>query len=185
MEKNLFQTINSLHKGAVIAYPTESVWALGCDPHNITAIKQLLSMKGREESQGFILVAGAWQEFSPYFPNLFYKQIKLIKTLGTHPCSWLVEDTTDSFPVIIRGEHPKIAIRISHHKPIKKFTRLYGKPLVSTSANPSGQAPARTIKQLTSYFGEQISCVLPGPLGGWKNVSHIRDLETGKFLRFS
>ena len=184
-DQKLSAAIDSLQKGGVIAYPTESTWGLGCDPHNLDAIERLLSIKGRDPSYGFILVAGTWQEFAPYFLNLTYEQIQVIKKLESHPCSWLVEDRTHSFPTIIRGEHPKIAIRISHHKPIKELTECYGKPLVSTSANPSGQAPARNKKKLNAYFAGRLGYVFPGSLGGRNTASHIRDLETGKFIRFS
>ena len=182
-KQDITKILASLRSGGIIAYPTESIWGLGCDPHNTEAVRQLLNMKKRSAEKGLILLAGDWKEFAPYFPQLTQEQINKIKEKGAHPCTWLVEDAEQAFPTIIKGIHCKNAIRICHHEPVKKLTSLYGKPIISTSANPSGQAPAFTIQQIAAYFGDQLDCILKAPLGGLKQASHIRDMETGKFLR--
>lgn len=178
----LSEAIAVLHRGATIAHPTESCWGLGCDPHNPQAIRQLLRLKKRNQVKGLILVAGSWQAFAPSFPHLGQSRIDKIATKETHPCTWLIEDKQTAFSPLIKGNHHKIAIRITHHKPLVALTKAYGKPIVSTSANPANQPPAFSTEQLLSYFGDRLH-ILEGQLGGFTKPSHIRDLSSGKFIR--
>lgn len=182
-EKNTAAVIGVLQSGQIIAHPTESSWGLGCDPQDAQAIKKLLKLKRRGQEKGLILVAGSWQEFAPSFPHLEQAKIDRITAKKDHPCTWLVEDRQACFSALIRGNHTKVAIRITSHQPLIELTNSYGKPIVSTSANPTNQPPAFSIKQVIDYFGPQL-CILKGPLGGLTKPSHIRDLDSGEFIRY-
>ena len=59
-----------LRAGQVIAYPTEAVYGLGCDPANESAIHRLLRLKGRQESAGFVLIASDYSQLEPWIPQL-------------------------------------------------------------------------------------------------------------------
>lgn len=56
----------SLHKGGIVAYPTEAVWGLGCDPENSSAVQNLLALKRRDPRKGLILIAADIAMFAPY-----------------------------------------------------------------------------------------------------------------------
>ncbi len=183
VEKNMEGVIAALQSGQIIAHPTESSWGLGCDPYNLEAVNELLKLKKRNQEKGLILVAGNWQELATRFPHLKQSQIDKITAQQDHPCTWLVEDKRANFSSLIKGNHSKVAIRITHHQPLIELTKAYGSPIVSTSANPANRPPAFTIKQVVKYFGPQL-CIFKGQLGGLTKSSHIRDLSSGKFIRY-
>jgi len=176
------EIITALQHGQIIAHPTESSWGLGCDPHNFEAVNKLLKLKKRNQEKGLILVTGNWQELASRFPHLEQSQIDKITAQQDYPCTWLVEDRQAHFSSLIKGNHTKVAIRITHHQPLIELTKAYGNPIVSTSANPTNQPPAFTIKQVVKYFGPQLR-IFEGRLGGLTKSSHIRDLDSGEFIR--
>src|SRR6056300_1271815 len=78
----------SLSQGGVIAYPTEGVWGLGCDPANEGAVRQLLQLKSRPVEKGLILVAGSLNQLSPFFASL--PDIKSLLVEHDRPVTWVV-----------------------------------------------------------------------------------------------
>ena len=181
------EAVAVLKNGGIIAYPTEAVWGLGCDFESLSAVSKLQKIKERPSNKGFIkgfiLVAGNWREFATYLPNINQEDIIKISTATVHPCTWLVEDKAGNIPAVVKGGSNKVAIRISHHPVVSLLAKEFGKPLVSTSANISGQPPALDSDSVKKYFGEQVDYIVPGDIGNAAAVSDIRDLSSGEFLR--
>lgn len=176
------QAVKHLHCGDVIAYPTEAVWGLGCDPFNRQAVAKILEIKQRSISKGLILVAASLEQFAPYLSAISPQQEQLLKTVWPVAVSWLVPDNGYA-PAWIRGDHSGLAIRVSSHPTVAALCQLFAGPIVSTSANPKGQEPARTALQVQRYFGSQVDLIVPGKLGDQKNPSEIRDLLTQQVIR--
>lgn len=168
-----------LHMGAVIAYPTEGLWGLGCDPSNRFAVNRILALKSRPVSKGMILVADSVERLSPFFRYL--PDENDLRVEG-RPVTWLLEHGQCS-PDWITGGRETLAIRISKHPIIAGLCACSGLPLVSTSANPAGKEPAKTSLRVRSYFGNLIDVIVPGALGGQNGASEIRDFQTGRVLR--
>lgn len=168
-----------LHQGAVIAYPTEGVWGLGCDPSNEQAVYRLLTLKNRAVEKGLILVADSIIQFSPFFADL--PDAKDLNA-NNHPTTWLVNHGGMA-PNWITGGSEKLAIRISTHPIVRALCARSAMPLVSTSANPAGKSSAKTALRVRTYFGNLIDVIVPGALGGQNGASEIRDLQTGAILR--
>ena len=166
---------------------------MGCDFENLSAVSKLQKIKERPSNRGFIkgfiLVAGNWREFATYLPNINQEDIAKISEATIHPCTWLVEDKAGNIPAVVKGGgnirrgSNKVAIRISHHPVVSLLAKEFGKPLVSTSANISGQPPALDSASVKEYFGEQVDYIVPGDIGNVAAVSDIRDLSSGEFLR--
>ena len=112
---SLGSVVNSLHAGQVIAYPTEGVWGLGCDPFNEEAILMLLKMKGRSESKGLILIGSDLKQFSAFIEIDKYKD-KLLET-WPGPHTWLVPPRENISKLII-GNNQNIALRLRSHKEV-------------------------------------------------------------------
>lgn len=171
-----------LRAGGVIAYPTEGVWGLGCDPHNADAVGRLLDLKRRDPAKGLILVAAAIEQFAPYLEGLDVAALERLRSTWPGPVTWLVPDNGFA-PAWITGRHHSLALRVSAHSQIGALCRAFGGPIVSTSANPGGRPAATTALRVRRYFPAQLDYVLCGALGGRRGPSAIRDLMTDKVLR--
>jgi L-threonylcarbamoyladenylate synthase len=171
-----------LRAGGVIAYPTEGVWGLGCDPDNAAAVARLLRLKHRDPDKGLILVAADIDQFSAYLRGLDETQRQRLGAGWPGPLTWLVPDC-GAAPAWIRGRHRQVALRVSAHPLIAALCRAFGGPIVSTSANPAGRPAAVSALRARRYFAGRLDYVLSGALGGRSGPTPIRDLLTDKILR--
>jgi L-threonylcarbamoyladenylate synthase len=174
----------ALRAGGVLAYPTEGVWGLGCDPFDEGAVLRLLSLKQRSVDKGLILVAADIAQFdgladwSALPPGRFDE----IAASWPGPNTWIVPATA-RVPRWITGAHAGVAMRASAHPVVAALCRAFGGVLVSTSANPAGApAPVRRA-DLDPALRAAIDGVVEGETGGRDRPSDIRDALTGALLR--
>ncbi|MWV14775.1 tRNA threonylcarbamoyladenosine biosynthesis protein RimN [Pseudomonas sp. L-22-4S-12] len=170
-----------VRQGGVVAYPTEAVWGLGCDPWNGDAVERLLALKDRPLHKGLILVADNIRQFDFLLEDLPERWVDRLASTWPGPNTWLVPHQ-DRLPAWITGQHNSVALRVSDHPLVRDLCALTG-PLVSTSANPAGRPSARSRLRVEQYFHDQLDGVLGGALGGRRNPSLIRDLQTGNVVR--
>lgn len=180
---NVTQAANSLLNGEVLAYPTEAVWGLGCDPENKAATLRLLQIKNRPVAKGLILVAGSVEQIVDLLDPLTPSQRKRMLATWPGPNTWLVPDYNQLIPGWIKGEHDSVAVRVSAHPLVVALCLRFGGPLVSTSANKAGQRPAKTALQVVKHMGREIDGMLHGRLGEGAKPSRIIDLLSGQILR--
>jgi len=176
------QAAKCLKAGEIIAYPTEAVYGLGCDPANERALKSILAMKNRSPEAGFILIADSFERFSPYVGDTSKEDLSVALATWPGPVTWLFP-RAEGVPDILAGEHATIALRVTAHPVCRMLCSAFGGPIVSTSANPSGSAPAKTPHRVVQYFPETLAGIVEGSLGGRSRTSEIRDLATGKLIR--
>ena len=167
--------------GGVIAYPTEAVWGLGCDPWNAVAVQRLLALKGRNAAKGLILVAASIEQFAFLLGDLPERWLDRLATTWPGPHTWLVPHR-QLLPLWITGEHETVALRVNLHALVREQCLTCG-PLVSTSANPAGRPAARSRLRVQQYFADQLDGLLNGSLGGRRNPSTIRDLASAAIVR--
>ncbi|MBV4538820.1 MULTISPECIES: L-threonylcarbamoyladenylate synthase [Pseudomonas] len=175
------QAAREIRAGAVIAYPTEAVWGLGCDPWNEDAVYRLLALKSRPVDKGLILVADNIHQFDFLFEDFPEDWIERMSSTWPGPNTWLVPHQ-GLLPEWVTGQHDTVALRVSDHPLVRELCALVG-PLISTSANPGGRPAAKSRLRVEQYFRGQLDLVLGGALGGRKNPSVIRDLATGEVVR--
>ena len=175
------QVARVVRQGGVIAYPTEAVWGLGCDPWNMEAVFRLLALKERPLEKGLILVAADIAQFDFLLHDLPQSWRAQLQLSWPGANTWLVPHQ-NRLPEWITGMHDSVALRVSDHPRVRALCAHSG-PLVSTSANPAGRPAARSRLRVEQYFGGQLDAVLGGALGGRKNPSLIRDLRTGQVIR--
>lgn len=177
-DPRLLHAVRCLQQGGVISHATEGVWALACNPNNADAIKRLLQLKGRPSTKGFILVAAGKDMFLPWLNDLPAANRTQIESCWPGPVTWVVPDNGRS-SALIRGAQNNLAIRVPDHAQTQHLSRLFGGPIVSTSANPSGCLAARSEADVHEYFADQIDYVLTAdqntdtPLSG--KASIIKD----------
>ena len=174
--------VEQLRAGHVIAYPTEAVFGLGCDPSNESAVRKLLSLKGRQESAGLVLIASEFSRLQPWIADINESLINIAMQTWPGPVTWLFPRAA-RVPDYVAGKHDTIAVRVTAHKPSRSLCAAYGSALVSTSANHTADRPARSVEEVEDYFGHNIKGILAGPLGGAENPSEIRDLVSGNIIR--
>lgn len=176
------QGAQCLFDGGVIAYPTEAVYGLGCDPENEAAVRKILELKNRPASAGLILIADRLERFAPYIGPVSAEQKELALSAWPGPVTWLFP-RAGRVPDWLAGIHPTIALRITAHEGCRALCEAFGGPIVSTSANPGSEKPARSAARVKSYFPDQLCGIVEGELGGSDQPSEIRDLVTGRVIR--
>ena len=166
----------------MVAYPTEAVWGLGCDPWSEAAVGRILKLKRRSEAKGLILIASHIDQFAPFLQGLDGNQRERILPDYNQPITWLVPDNGTA-PDWVIGEHDTVALRITAHPVAAALCTLFGGPLVSTSANPQGLPAATNGLKVKSYFGQGIDYLSPGAVGRSRQASEIRNLITSEVVR--
>ena len=170
----------AIDNGYIIAYPTESVYGLGCDPFNQQAVLQLLALKQRNIDQGLIILIATWDQLFHLTQSVSKHLLDTVKATWPGHITWLFPKS-DIIPEYVSGAHNSIAIRMTAH-PIAHALCESG-PIISTSANISGQAPAKDIQTLTAQFKQQLYGVLSGNLGNAAQPSAIYDVLTQRCIR--
>lgn len=180
--QHLQHATQTLFSGGVIAYPTEAVWGLGCDPHNRHAVEKLLAMKQRPAHKGLILVAANIDQFQPYLQGLSEHLLAQLNQAWPGPRTFIVPDNGFA-PSLVRGDHHGVALRVSQHPSIISLCHHFGGPIVSTSANRSRLPAAKWPWQIRKQWPKQLDYLLPGTLGSANKPSQIIDLVSGTILR--
>lgn len=179
--------VETLKKGEVLAYPTEAVWGLGCDPYQQDAFNKILALKQRPISKGVILLSESIARIEGLLASLDADiRAQIIaswqpQTATKRASTWLLP-VSAAIPAWIYGEHDRVAIRVTQHPLCKQLCREFDNMIVSTSANPAGLAPAKTAQEVERYFGQHLA-VLSGELGQSPEPSRIIDAVTGQVIR--
>lgn len=181
---NLEQAVAALKTGQVIAYPTEAVFGLGCDPLNAKAVSTIWQLKQRPAGMGLIVVAANWEQLLPYMDALTDDQRALLQASWPGAITWLVP-ASPTTPAWLTGGRDTIALRMSAHPIVVALCQAYDGALVSTSANLHGHAPVKKDGDAHSLFTGKtgFAGVLAGEVGGADKPTPIRDLQSGQWIR--
>jgi L-threonylcarbamoyladenylate synthase len=169
--------------GAVIAYPTDTVWGLGCHPLNYHSVQRILVIKKRPVDKGVILVTPDLSYVRPYLSDhLSSSSLKELSAPLIPPTTWLVPTHPDC-PAWLRGNHSTLAIRITNHAFVREICEATRSPIVSTSANRSGKTTIRNSLQARIQFGSEVDAIITGYSTGGHKASRIQSLDSGQKLR--
>ena len=171
-----------LHAGAVVAYPTEAVWGLGCNPLDGEAVSRLLAIKRRPMHKGLILIAADFQHVLPFVAPLNVALEEKVLATWPGPVTWLLPARPET-PYWLRGAHTNIAVRVTAHPVAAALCRRFGGALVSTSANRAGCPPARSYMQVLRRCGDEVDYIVPGAVGPLARPTEIRDAVSGRVVR--
>ncbi len=172
------QAAQCVRAGGVLAYPTEAVFGLGCHWQDEQALRRILAMKGRPQAQGVILLVADRHMLAevadlsgPFVPQW----------QAQPGITWLYPPAR-AVPDWVRGRHARVAVRIPNWAPARELAAQTG-PLVSTSANRSGNPPARDVQTVLQIFARELDGILALPCGQAAGPSPIHDAITGERLR--
>lgn len=185
-----------LMQGKLLAYPTESVWGLGCNAFDKKAVDELLILKNRPVHKGLIVLTAndlVVQDFFKTLPQT--RQDEIITSWQTahhtgQASTWLFDIADEiHIPSNVRGEHQSLAIRVINHAKVGKLCELLINDdncfgfLVSTSCNLNGEPPAKDFKTAYAYFGNKVGYLL-GETLNFDKPSQIKNAKTGELVRF-
>jgi len=172
----------ALARGAIVAYPTEGVFGLGCDPASEAALERLLALKGRPAHKGLILIADRFEAVAPWLAPIPETMWARIAPTWPGPVTWLLP-VAPGVSRLVCGDHDTLAVRVTAHADAAALCRAWGGPLVSTSANRADEAPARSADAVAEAFADGVDVVVDAPIGGRTEATPIIDARTGAYLR--
>lgn len=180
---HLRQATRILHAGGVIAYPTETVYGLGCDPLDEPAVQRILQLKKRPEKKGLILIGATLDQLLPFIDDdcadLLAEKIRQ----SERPTTWVCPKHTET-PKWLSGQFDSIAVRLTNNPTAKTLCESFGGAIVSTSANPAGLVPANNALMLRRYFQDKLDYFLIGDsMSDRQQPSRIVELVSEKVLR--
>ncbi len=182
MDATIEAAANALRAGGVIAYPTEAVWGLGCDPEDAAAVRRLFELKQRPATTGVLLIGACFAHVADYLADV--PDVALARARASWPgaATW-VFPASPCVPAWIRGSHAGIAVRVTAHPVAAALCNAFGRAIVSTSANRHGEAPLRDVADVRAAFADGLAAIVDGALGDLDRPTPIRDALSGETLR--
>lgn len=171
--------------GGVLAYPTEAVYGLGCDPFNEAAVLKMFALKQRDPGQGFLLIAATAEQLEPFvdWAALSAARGREVRASWPGPITWVLPRSSTA-PRLVTGAHEGIAVRVTDHSIAAALCRAFDGAIVSTSANLHGMRPAVSAKEVRAQFSElHLDAIVEGDVGQLLRPTPIHDGLTGRVLR--
>ena len=140
-QEDIKRAIETLRNGGIILYPTDTVWGIGCDATNPEAVKKVYEIKHRDDSKALICLVDSDARLQRYVRNVPDVAWDIFE-LATKPTTIILDDAVNLAPNLI-AEDGTIAMRITQEPFSKELCYRFQKPLVSTSANISGEPAAQ------------------------------------------
>jgi L-threonylcarbamoyladenylate synthase len=168
-----------LRSGGVIIYPTETVFGIGCDPWNNEACERVLYLKRRESIRTMLLLADSRKMVEETIGRLEGLSARLADRFWPGPLTMILRPGCD-MPEYLQGASGGVAFRVTSNPVAAAIIREFGKPIISTSANLSGEPPVASPEEAEHIFGDAVDMVIPThePLGGIPST--VIDLVAGK-----
>jgi L-threonylcarbamoyladenylate synthase len=167
--------------GGLIAYPTEAVFGLGCDPLDGEAVMRALALKHRDPGKGLILVADSPETLRPW-TALPASDWTTIAAEWPAPRTVIVPAAA-GVPDWLTGGRAEIALRVPAHPLPRAISAAFGGAIVSTSANVTGHPPARSALIARRTFAAAGVRIVPGAVDRRARPSQIIHWPTGRIIR--
>lgn len=161
MKEIIEQTLKVLNSGGVILYPTDTVWGIGCDATNAEAVAKVYKIKEREDSKAMIMLLSSINDVYRYTEKLPEAAEQLFEASGEgSPITVIVPDGCSVAPNALPAEKT-IALRIPHHDFCAQLLRRFRRPLVSTSANISGEPSPSSFDKISDTILNRVDYIVP------------------------
>lgn len=171
-----------LEEGGILAYPTEAIYGIGCDPLDEEAVYRLLAIKRRPIEKGLILIASDFNQLTPYVDEIPSDAMAQVQSSWPGPHTWIFPATAHT-PAWLTGAHDSIAVRVTAHPVAAALCNSYGGAIVSTSANHHGRKAARSALQVRICLGDQIDYILNGDVDKTAQPTQIKNAITNEVIR--
>ena len=160
-EEDIRKAVETLRKGGVILYPTDTVWGIGCDATNVEAVKRVYEIKQRDDSKALICLVDSDARLQRYVrnvPDVAWQLIDSLKEGDAKPTTLILDGAVNLADNLI-AEDGSIGIRITNEPLSKELCYRFQKALVSTSANISGEPAAQNYGDIDPRIIEAVDYV--------------------------
>ena len=166
MKGIISELVTILKKGGVILYPTDTVWGLGCDATNPEAVKRIYEIKERSDSKSLVLLANDLDMVAKYIKEIPEMAIQLVE-VNDKPMTIVYPDALVGQYALAPNtvaEDGSVGIRIPNMDFCKQLIYRLGRPLVSTSANISGEATPKFFSEISPKIKDAVDLIAPSEL---------------------
>ena len=160
-EEDIRKAVETMRKGGVILYPTDTVWGIGCDATNVKAVKRVYEIKQRDDSKALICLVDSDARMQRYFrrvPDVAWQLIDSLKDSEGKPTTLILDGAINLAPNLI-AEDGSVGIRITNEPFSKELCYRFQKAIVSTSANISGEPAAQNYGDIDPRILEAVDYV--------------------------
>ncbi len=156
-----------LRRGGVIVYPTETVYGIGCDPWNREAVERVFRIKRREKGRTMLVLADSLEMAEREFGTFQGAAARLANAFWPGPLTIIVRPTREC-PDYLYGPTGGVAVRVTSDSLCRRLVAEFGRPIVSTSANVSGEPAVASYQEASERFGAEVDLVIEG--GGMTGI---------------
>lgn len=158
LQDEIKKAVEVLRKGGVILYPTDTVWGIGCDATNAEAVKRVYEIKKRADSKALICLVDSESRLCRYVRNVADVTWDMIE-LSTKPLTVIFDNATGLAENLL-AEDGSVGIRVTREEFSKELCYRFQKPIVSTSANISGEPTAMTFDEIDDEIKNVVDYVV-------------------------
>ena len=160
-EEDIRNAVETMRKGGVILYPTDTVWGIGCDATNAEAVKRVYAIKQRDDSKALICLVDSDARMQRYFrnvPDVAWQLIDSLKESDAKPTTLILDGAINLAENLI-ADDGSVGIRITNEPFSKELCYRFQKAIVSTSANISGEPAAQNYGDIDPRILEAVDYV--------------------------
>lgn len=169
MEIQIKKAAEAIKAGGTILYPTDTIWGIGCDATNPEAVKKVFAIKKREESKSLVTLVSDLDMLARYVKEIPEAALDLIE-VNDSPMTIIYPDATHLASNVI-AEDGSVGIRIPMNEFCRQLCFRFRKPIVSTSANISGENPPKGFKDISREIKDAVDYTVH-PSMEEKNSTH-------------
>ena len=161
LEEDIRNAVETMRKGGVILYPTDTVWGIGCDATNAEAVKRVYAIKQRDDSKALICLVDSDARMQRYFrnvPDVAWQLIDSLKESDAKPTTLILDGAINLAENLI-ADDGSVGIRITNEPFSKELCYRFQKAIVSTSANISGEPAAQNYCDIDPRILETVDYV--------------------------
>ena len=162
VEEIVIEALRVFKKGGIVAYPTESFYALGVMAYDEAALRRLHQLKKRPVEKAMPLIVGSRDILNIIVKSVPAQAEELMKNYWPGPLT-IIFDAKENLSMLLISDKNKIAVRIPGDSFALSLAKTADFPITATSANISGKPPAQNSEEVINYFGENIDLVVNGP----------------------
>ncbi len=157
-KEDLNQALETLKSGGLILYPTDTIWGIGCDATNPEAVEKIFALKGRDKGKSMIILLGNDNQLQSYVSKVPEVAYELLE--ATDKPLTIIYSKAKNLAANVVAEDGSIGIRIVNHPFCEQLLQRFRKPIVSTSANISGDASARNFVEVSDEIVNGVDYVV-------------------------
>jgi L-threonylcarbamoyladenylate synthase len=175
MEHEINNCLKVLLAGGTILYPTDTIWGIGCDATNAVAVEKIYHLKRRMERKSLIILLDEPEKLLDYVSTIPEIAWDLIKNVDT-PLT-IIYPAAKNMAENVVADDGSVAIRIVKNEFCARLIRAFGRPIVSTSANISGENPARNFRTISSEIVQGVDYVVA------ESLEQVHELKPSRIIK--